>query len=107
MYILKVQAFGDFDCPYDITVCCSPDKHTIQRIRHALNDYCAKHPKVGMDVKLMTEFENPSSAIYDVLRDCVSEEQADKIYAKLEEICSYGSVLIYGDIFEVEEILNI
>lgn len=107
MYILMVKAFGDFDCPYDIPVCCGADKHIMQRIRHALNNYCANHPKVGLDVKLIEDFKDFNSGLYASLHEVVSEEIADKIYAKLEEICSGDSVLIYGDIFEIQEILDI
>ncbi len=107
MYILMVKAFGDFDCPYDVPVCCCVEKHVVQNIRQALNNYCSKHPKVEMDVKLIEDFKDFNSGLYAALCEVVSEDVADKIYAKLEEICSGDSVLIYGDIFEVQEILDI
>lgn len=107
MYILMVKAFGDFDCPYDVPVCCCSDKHVAQRISQALNNYCSKHPKVEMDVKLIEDFKNFASGLYESLLEVASEDVADKIYTKLEEICAGDSVLIYGDIFEVQEILNI
>ena len=107
MYILTVKAFGDFDCPYESIVCCCADKHMVQNIRHALNRYCANHPKVDMDVKLSTDLKAAHSGVYLALCAAVSEDVADKIYAKLEEICNSESVYIYDNIFEVQEILDI
>ena len=107
MYILMVKAFGDFDCPYDIPVCCCADKHVAQRIRHTLNQYCAKHPKAEMDVKLIEDLKDTNSGLHIALRETVSEDIADKIYANLEEICNSESVYIYDNIFEVQEVLDI
>lgn len=107
MYILMVEAFGDFDCPYEIPVCCCANEHVLQLIRQTLNHYCAKHPKAGMDVKLIEDLKDADSGLYISLREAVSEDVADKIYAKLKEICSSSSVLIYDGIFEVQETLDI
>lgn len=107
MHILMVTAWGDFDCPYDIPVCCSSEFNTLKNIRNGLNNYCANHPKVDMDVKLIEAFKNPRSGLYEALCEVTNKEMAFKIYTELESICADNSVLIYGDAFAIQSVVEL
>jgi hypothetical protein len=107
MHILMVKAWGDFDCPYTVPVCCSSEFNTLKSVRNSLNDYCANHPKVDMDVKLIEDFKNPHSNLYETLCEVVNEDVASKVYAELENICVDDDVLIYRDVFTIQSVAEI
>lgn len=107
MHILNVKARADFDIPYIVSVCCSSDYETLKNIRNGLNGYCANHPKVDMDVKLIEAFKNPHSGLYEALCGVANEDAASKVYTELESICVDDNVLIYGDAFTIQSVTEI
>lgn len=107
MHILMVEAWGDFDCPYDIPVCCSSEFNIVKSIRNSLNNYCANHPKVDMDIKLIEAFKNPHSGLYEALCEVANEDMASKVYTELESICVDNSVFIYRDSFSIQSVTEI
>ena len=109
MTVLQVKAFGDFDYPYTVDVCCG-EKERIDQITKMLNDFCKSLPECEQDVRLSNYLNN--SKVERELRQWLilhnfSFQQAADFLDKLTEVCENETVYIYKDTFSSNEIMQI
>ena len=109
MDILMVKAYGEFDCTYTAPVLGSSDNgNFLSKIAKHMNDYCANHPKVNMDVELLDDFNNNRDNLLFAVNAVVRNiDISNSILTMLKRICSSNKVLISDDIFSVEYVLEI
>ena len=109
MKILKMNAFGDFDSPYDIDVCAGKEEH-IEKICNVLNDFCQTLPGCEKDVSLSIYLadENYFNSLMQLLvkANCFSEEKARDFLMLLFGKC-VSSVYVYRNTFSSETIVEI
>ena len=109
MTVLQVKAFGDFDCPYTVSVCCG-EKERIDQIAKMLNDFCKSLPECDKDVRL-SNYLNNNKVVRELRQWLIlhnfSYQQAEDFLDKLTEVCENEAVYIYKDAFSSDEIMQI
>lgn len=110
MTILKMQAYGDFDVPYEIDVAVG-NEHRVHEMCKRLNDFCKLLPGCEQDVKLSKYLEDREYA--DKLAHTLvgsgmfSTRQAIEFVTRLRNLCQNSSVYVYEDTFTVNDTIQI
>jgi len=109
MTILKMEAFGDFDSPYDINLCVG-EKERIEKVCDVLNEFCRALPCCEQDVKLRNCLadKNHFNTLIRLLveADCFSEKRAKDFVMILCKKCEFG-VYVNKNTFSSELIVEI
>lgn len=109
MKILKMNAFGDFDSPYDINVCVG-EKDRIEKIQNVLNEFCKSLPGCEQDVSL-SKYLSDKQYFKDLVQrlvdaDCFIESRAKDFAMLVYKKCESG-VYVYKDTFSVEFVVEV
>ena len=107
MTILKMEAWEDFDMPYDINICAG-DNGRIAAICNILNEFCRQLPGLNQDVKLSVYLGELECANVLVSRLVDSAQldlnRAQAFVNKLIAKCAGSSVYVYANTFSCEDV---
>jgi len=110
MYILKLEAINDSDENYDIVIAAHEDVSYICRVRDALNDFCCKLPNLN-NVWVTMDKDLDSATAEKDFNDCVlplmDYDKAQKLFARIKDVCNNNTVYIYSTSFSLEEVVSI
>lgn len=107
MTILMVEAWGDFDIPYDINIGIG-EKSRIEALRDVLNTFCSQLPGCDQDIKLTVYIDEMEYANVLINRlvdaNLFTKEQAESFIQKLIRICGSSSAYVYKNMFSCVDI---
>ena len=104
-----MNAFGDFDSPYDINICVG-EKDRIEKIQNVLNEFCKSLPCCEQDVSL-SKYLSDKQYFKDLVQrlvdaDCFIASRAKDFVMLVHKKCESG-VYVYKDTFSVEFVVEV
>ena len=103
MTVLMMQAFGDFDEPYDVNIAIG-DFGKICTVQEILNNFCKQLPGCDKDIRLSVYLDEMeySNILVNRLFDSgyfEAKHNVETFVKELTEICKHHSAYVYGNMF--------
>ena len=107
MFILQIEAFGDFDVYYYLNVCAFSNRKTANSLQKALNDYLEGKPELDKDILLSEYFKDEANKkeLKDVVCSVLTNnEQVHFVTNRILELCKKHCIYINTNTFYIEEV---